>query len=224
MTSKLFLIVEDHSMMAQMIAKSLQKLEPESYCVIAENISQAKERLKLETPNLITVDLMFKERSGKNSGQEGLHFLDYILEEYPQLNILVYSTEPTLLKSTIKKAQSHLGSFAVLDKQQPPKDFLNKASMILDNPGLKLIPSELTQKSVNIDSLNLSEREIEILQLACQECLTDNLIGERLAISRRTVQNSMQRIREKLDILTDKSDNDMRLLMCNKAKEKGIIN
>lgn len=220
MSDHLFLIVEDHPTMAEMIAKSLKQLEPDAYCVTATNIKQAQERLKLEMPELITVDLTFKDKRGKNSGQPGLDFLLTLFQEYPYLDILVYSTEPSLLKPIIKTAQAHLGGFVVVDKQSPPKDFLNQARLLLDNKGIKLIPSELKQE---LDTVQMTERELQILELACQNCLTDSSIADSLLISRRAVQSSMKNIREKLKIISNKSEKDMRVLMCNKAKEERLI-
>ena len=221
MNAKLFLIVEDHPVMAEMICKSLKQLEPTAHCIIAENTGQAEERLKLETPDLITVDLMFKKIGGRNSGQPGLDFLEYIFEQYSQLNILVYSTEPSLLKPIIEQAPSHQGSFVVVDKQLPPKDFLKKARLLLDHQGIKLIPSYLTQKQ--LDSIKITDKERQILQLVCQDCLTDALIAKELKLSRKSIQNLMRKIRNKLNIFVDKSEQDLRILMCNKARDKTFI-
>jgi len=207
--------------MAEMIAKSLKQLEPTAYCIIAENPEQAKERLKLESIDLITVDLMFKTIGGTNSGKPGLDFLEYIFDYYTKLNILVYSTDPSLLKPIIEKAQFHQGSFVVADKQSPPQDFYHKARLLLEHQGIKLIPSYLTQKQSG--SIKITDKEIKILQLVCQDCLTDIRIAEELDVSRKTVQNSMSRIRSKLNIFTNRCDKALRILMCNKAKEKGLI-
>lgn len=222
MTTQLFLVVEDHPVMAEMICLSLKQLEPLAHCITAKNSNQAKERLKLEKPHLITVDLMFKDLGGKNSGQPGISLLKHIFQAHPQLNVLVYSTEPSLLQPIVKEAQSHQGSFVVVDKQLPPKDFSNKARMLLDNPGLKLIPSYLTKE---LESIKITDKEREVLELACRDCLTDDLIVEKLdkTVSKKTVQSRMRSVRQKLKISATKGENDIRMLMCNKAREQGLI-
>ena len=220
MTSPLFLVVEDHPVMAEMICKSLEKLEPEAHCITANNPDSAKERLELEKFTLVTVDLMYGQLGGKNSGQPGINLLKHIFQAYPQLNVLVYSTEPSLLQTIIKQAQSHQGSFVVADKQLPPKDFLNKVRMIIDTPGAKYIPDYITKK---ISSIKISDREKEVLVLACENCLPDTLISQKLNLGKKTVQNSMKSIRDKLMIYHNKSENDIRLLMCKKAREEGLI-
>lgn len=50
-----------------------------------------------------------------------------------------------------------------------------------------------------IESLNLSKRELEILQLMA-EGLTNNEIGERLFLSVNTIKTHLSRIFEKLDV------------------------
>lgn len=72
MTVKLFLVVEDHPDVAERNCLFLKKVDPEAHCVVAENPDRAKERLKLETPDLIVVDLMFKDIGGEHSGEWGL--------------------------------------------------------------------------------------------------------------------------------------------------------
>jgi DNA-binding NarL/FixJ family response regulator len=221
MTRKLFLIVEDHPAMAEMIGISLKQLEPLAHCIIAENPDQAKERLDLETPDLLTLDLMFKtigER--KNSSQPALNLLKHIFQTYPKLNILVYSTEPGLIAPVVKEAQSHQGGFVVVDKQLPPKDFTNKARVLFENQGIKLIPSDLTQE---LDGISLNHEQKKILELACKDCLTDQLIADKLNVSRKTVQNQMQYVRNQLNIFANRNERDLRMLMCYHCQEKGLI-
>lgn len=220
MTAKLFLVVEDHPDVAERNCLFLNKVEPLAHCVVAGNPEQAKERLKLETPELIVVDLMFKDIGGEHSGESGLDLLRHIFSEYSPLNILIYTTDPNLLQPIVKEAQAHQGGFIVADKSKRRSDFINKVRMLLDNPGLKLIPPYLTTES---DSIELTDNERKLLQLVCQDCLTDSLIAEELKVSRKTVQNSMQSLRTKLEIFTTRSENDLRLLMCHKAREKGLI-
>jgi response regulator of citrate/malate metabolism len=219
-SSKLFLVVEDQPELAERNCEFLKKVEAEAHCVIAENPDQAKERLKLETPDLIVLDLMFKDISGKHSGEWALDLLRYIFAEYPQLNILVYTSDPNLLQPLIKEAQSHQGGFVVADKQQLRKDFINKVSLIIENQGIKLIPASLTQE---LDSIKINERKIQILQLVCEEALTDEAIGKKLNISRESVQKCMREMRDVLGICDNKDEKNLRILMCNKARKKGLI-
>lgn len=225
MTAKLFLVVEDQPELAERNCIFLNKVEANAHCVIAENPDQARERLKLEKPDLIVVDLMFKDISGKHSGESGLNLLRHLFVEYPQLNILVYTTDPNLLQPIIKEAQSHNGSFVVADKTKRRKDFTDKVAILLNHQGIKLIPSDLTKE---LDSIKLTSEELQILGFICQDCLTNKLIVEKSkysdkAMSLKTVNNRTQSIRKKLRIFEDRNECDLRLLMCNKAREKGLI-
>lgn len=225
MTAKLFLVVEDQPELAERNCLFLNKVEPNARCVIAENPEQAKERLKLEKFALVVVDLMFKDISGKHSGEWGLNLLRYLFLEYPQLNILVYTTDPNLLQPIITEAQFHKGSFVIADKTQRRKDFISKVEMLLNHQGIKVIPNYLTKE---LDLIELTGEEKQILKLICQDCLTNKLIVEKLkdspnSISLRTVNHRTSSIRGKLKIFEEKDECDLRLLMCNKAREKGLI-
>jgi response regulator of citrate/malate metabolism len=67
-----FLILEDHPEVAQNNCLFLQKLIPTARCQIAHHHADALERIQLETPDLVVVDLLFGtftgEQSAKSSG------------------------------------------------------------------------------------------------------------------------------------------------------------
>lgn len=88
-----FLILEDHPEVAQNNCLFLQKIHPEAICVIAATPREALERLKLETPDLIIVDLLFSTLSGEQTAQASLELLQQIFQEYSLLNILIYTSE-----------------------------------------------------------------------------------------------------------------------------------
>ena len=168
---------------------------------------------------------MFKDISGKHSGRSGLNLLRYLFLKYPQLDILVYTTDPNLLQQIITEAQFHKGSFVIADKTQRRKDFTSKVKMLLNHQGIKVIPNYLTKE---LDSIELTNEELQILKLICQDCLTNKLIVKKLKdspneISLKTVNNRTQSIRGKLKIFEERNECDLRLLMCNKAREKGLI-
>jgi DNA-binding NarL/FixJ family response regulator len=69
----------------------------------------------------------------------------------------------------------------------------------------------------------LTEREIEVLNLLCKEALTDQAIADRIHTSKKTVQNCIQRLKEKLDIFGSEDEINARVAMCMTAVQKKII-
>jgi DNA-binding NarL/FixJ family response regulator len=112
----IFLILEDHPEVAQNNCLFLQKLNPEAICQIASTHIAALERLELETPDLVIVDLLFGTLTGEQSAQASLNFLQQIFQDYPKLNILIYTSEYSYLKSLIKSIGRHQGGFVVVTK------------------------------------------------------------------------------------------------------------
>ena len=224
MESKLFLIVEDHPQMAENIDRSLKLLEPSAHCTIASNPEQAKERLKLQKFALITVDLMYGKTVAKQSAQVGLDLITYIFENYPNLSILVHSSDPDALKPIIPQAYNHQGGFVVSDKQSTPKEFRTQAHLLIDNPTIKLIPAELNSQGLKKENtIDISEPEKEILNLLCNDCLTNSMMAKKLNKSPRAIQYLMENVRKKLGIYNNKSEYDLRMLTCKIAKDKGLL-
>ena len=210
-----FLIVEDHPEVAENNCRFLQKLEPSAICTIVENPEQAIERLTLEIPNLVVVDLQYGTITGINSAKPGLDFLAYIFEKYPNLNILVYTSDPSLLKSILKLINEHQGGFVVVNKIERRKSFIEGAKSALD--GEFKIPLKLRQ------DLIFSERELEVLALLCQECLTDKAIAEKMCLSLKTIQNYVQKIKFKLDI-DNSEEKSSRVALCMGVLKQKLIN
>jgi DNA-binding NarL/FixJ family response regulator len=88
----IFLVIEDHPEVAQNNCLFLEKLEPTAICTIASTHPEALERLALEPVTLAVVDLLVGTLTGDQSARNGIAFLQLILEQYPTLNILIYTS------------------------------------------------------------------------------------------------------------------------------------
>jgi DNA-binding NarL/FixJ family response regulator len=212
----LFLIVEDHPEVAENNCIFLKQLYPDAICTLAENPGQAKERLKLEIPDLIVVDLQYGLISGVNSPKEGLNFMEFLCLQHPNLNILVYTSEPNLLKSCLNLINKHHGGFAVVNKIERRKSFLEGIKIALN--GEFKIPRELR------DEVILDDKESEIIKYLCQENLTDKAITSKMNLSLKTVQNYIQRLKHKLNIEVDDKNYNSRVALCMEAVKRKLIN
>jgi DNA-binding NarL/FixJ family response regulator len=212
----LFLILEDHPEVAQNNCIFLQKFNPEAICQITHTHTAALERIKLETPNLVIVDLLFGTLTGVQSAQKSLDFLQQVFQNYPKLNILIYTSEYSYLKSLTKSISRHQGGFVVVSKLERRRAFLGGVKHALD--GKLEIPRELRY------DMDIDEREMQVLILLCQESLTDKAIAQRMNISLKTVQNCVQRLKAKLGIdYFDQDNTSTRVALCMEAVRRKLI-
>jgi hypothetical protein len=165
----LFLILEDHPEVAQNNCLFLQKLCPKAICRISYTPAEALERLRLETPDLIIVDLLFGTSTGEQSAQSSLELLQHIFLHHPILNILIYTSEFGYLKPLTKLIGRHQGGFVVVSKLERRNAYLDGLRHALD--GKLDIPRELRR------DIDLDERELQVLSLLCRESLTDKAIA-----------------------------------------------
>lgn len=214
--SPIFLIVEDHPEVAENNSFFLQKLDQNAVCIMVDRPEKALARLKLEMPSLAVIDLQFSTESGDQLAQPGLNLLQHIFANYPNLNILIYTSEYSYLNSLIKAIGNHQGGFVVVSKLQRRDAFIEGAKNALD--GELQLPRELRQ------NMDLNGRDIEFLELLCKESLTDKAIASRLNISLKTVQNYVQRLKIKLNIEHSESGEiSPRVELCMKALRRKLI-
>jgi|JFJP01.1.fsa_nt_gi DNA-binding NarL/FixJ family response regulator len=212
----LFLILEDHPEVAQNNCLFLQKLEPSALCTIVNNHADALERLKLETPDLVTVDLLFGTLTGAQYAIPSLRFLQQVFKDYPFLNILIYTSEYDYLKPLTSLMGRHQGGFVVVSKIERRKAFLDGARHALK--GRLEIPKELRK------CIELSDRELQILALLCKDSLTDKAIAQQMNLSLKTVQNCILRLKVKLDIdYYDENNTSTRVALCMQAIRRKLI-
>lgn len=213
----LFLILEDHPEIAQYNCDWLQTIAPNAECIQVFDPVEASQKLKFCSPDLAVVDLLFGKISGLQSARPGLDFLINVFSLYPDLNILIYSSDPGTLISLKEKINNHKGGFVVANKFERRPVFVEKAQSALR--GELGVPRELSRGIV------LSERELDVLSLMCNECLKDKVIAERLDYSKRTIQICIRNIRSKLGI--DFSENDelenSRIAICMRARDRGFL-
>ena len=216
MKKSVVLIVEDHPGQAQLNCELIERLLPEAYFVKAETPDQARERLKLETPDFIVVDLHFGEISGEKSSEPGLELLKEIFAKFPSLNILISSNDPDCLVRIKDEINNHEGGFVVSDKLEGARMFLNKAEMGLN--GAKLLPKEILR------GMPINNKEQKILKLLWHKCWKDKRIALEMGIGERTVQNHIRNMKDKLDICGRYGeDASERVALCREAVRLRLV-
>jgi len=187
-----FFILEDHPEIAENNCLYLQKINSQATCIVLSSPQQVWERLQLEFPSLFVIDLQIGNITGDQSARKSLELLEYIFEHHPFLNILVYCSEHSYLRSIKNAIAQHLGGFVIVSKMKRRKYFVEGVKRSLD--GQLVLPSDIRQ------DISFSTIETQILQLLCQEYLTDKAISQELNISVRKVQSHIQQLKLKLNI------------------------
>lgn len=212
----LFLVIEDHPEVNQNNCEFLRMIEPQCSCISLDTPEKGAEQLKQGIPDLVVVDLQFGTVWGEQSAKPGLELLKQLFTHYPTVNILVYTSEPNFLRQLIPQIGKHQGGFVVVNKMERRNAFLEGVRNALD--GQLKVHRELTKE------MQLTQQDVEILDLLCNYALTDQAIAQRMHVSLKTAQNYVQRLKAKLDIehLNDHNVNP-RIAVCMAAIGRKLI-
>ncbi|WP_287127969.1 DNA-binding response regulator [Candidatus Cyanaurora vandensis] len=215
MANLLFWVVEDHPEVAKNNREWLLKVDEQARCETIADPQRAQQRLETSQPDLLVADLLYGQTNGEQSAQPGLDLLRYIFKHQPQLNLLVYSSEPLLLSPLAEELSKHEGGLVAVNKMDRRSHFVEGAKTAL--AGQLKLPRELRSL------VKLTERERVILQLICQESLTDQAVAERIYTSKKTVQNCVQRLKEKLGIPLEEDSSNSRVALCMEAVRRKLM-
>lgn len=165
----------------------------------AEDGEDLVHQLTTQRPDLILLDL-------KMPKMDGLDALQHIKKQYPQIKVLIltmHDHEKFILHTL------ELGANGFLLKDAEPEEVHKAIHQTIEKGDyyndkiIEVMRKGLTQKKKKgkpsfSANESLSERELEVLQLTC-EGLTASEIGERLFITKRTVEGHRGKILEKIE-------------------------
>jgi CheY-like chemotaxis protein len=182
--NKTFWVIEDHEAIINDIRRTL--LQFQSNCEKVEYFlspESAIERLNNgENPDLIILDVLLNGSDGNQQFEMSKSFLTMILNDYPDINIMVYTCSSNLLYSLLDKIMDHRGGFVIANKRvDTNQSFINRIDDSLRR--IKLIPPMLEGLQRLILELNAQEdRELHLkmLKLMCQNCLRNTEIYSQL--------------------------------------------
>jgi DNA-binding NarL/FixJ family response regulator len=155
-----------------------------------------EESSESDFPDIVLVDIQMKP-------MDGFELVEILREKYPNLKIIILSSH---YKSNVLGHMIKLGVSAFIPKNAN-KELLVTAIESVNNSGVyftktdqELLAKYMSSRSkkVRFNSHDLlSKRENEILKLICLE-YTNQEIGSKLFISKRTVENHRHKILEKI--------------------------
>ena len=181
-------IVDDETLIVQLLEDYFRKVDSVQVVMKAYNGKEFIDQLQQteQRPDLVLLDLRMKE-------MDGIETTTYLREHYPEIKIIVMSSH---YMSSFMGYMLKTGVNAFIPKEISP-DFLTNVIHSVKQHGYyfseehvevmrtqiapKVPKPKLTQQEI------LSEREMEILKLICQQ-YTSQEIADKLFIARRTVE------------------------------------
>ncbi|MDP3645254.1 MAG: response regulator transcription factor [Bacteroidota bacterium] len=197
MTSKLLkrkvIIVDDHTLFRNGLRILLNNLE--NYHVIAEaaNGKQFLDMLEKNVPDLVLLDINMPV-------MDGIEAATFAHEKYPDLKIItlsMYGEEDYYYKMVNAGVKGFVLKNSDIKEVNAALDIVYEGGSYFSSELLQNLVNSLksSPKSKEFHS-ELSEREMEILILICQG-LSNQEIGDKLFISKRTVDKHRANILEK---------------------------
>lgn len=181
------LIVDDHPLMALATKELLMDIDGIGEIEIAINGNQGIEKAKLYRPDLIIMDYFLTDMTGTEAAQEILSF-------YPETKILYITgldINPLLPKMMQTKARG------AITKDADHTTIKYVIGCVLK--GLTVYPQIVERVASECDvNADLTQEEVNIMK-ALLRGTTYSQIADMIHMSRRTVDNYMKRIFEKLE-------------------------
>ncbi|NET58931.1 MAG: response regulator transcription factor [Symploca sp. SIO2E6] len=211
---KLF-VVDDHELMLGGTIGALRQQYPKAEILTAKTLQNALEQVARFQPDLAIIDVSIPETLGKIAKIEtGIKFLQTVMQQYPDLNLVVLSSYVKALVRIKDEIDEHQGGFTVVDKGLPSLEMLNRVDWSLKGfthtKDLRMLKGEIKPEW------------LEVLTLAFQEKLQDKAIAEHMHIATRTVLHYWTKIRDVLGVYPEEGKN-LRIQTEMRAREEGFI-
>ena len=188
------LIIEDQTMVRELLVWACQSLFGEDSIVQAGDAASGLEQCKEVKPNLVILDLELPDK-------DGLELVPDFRSICPGVKIIALSSHTD--EVTVHRViQSNIEGF--VDKNEQPMEMLKTAiNSVMDgrrylSPVVRGVWKKLVEESASFNKL-LSDREQEILSLIGRG-YTNAEISERVGLKVVTVQNHRCNIMSKLDL------------------------
>ncbi|KYG75935.1 MULTISPECIES: response regulator transcription factor [Roseivirga] len=208
-------IADDHKLFREGLRFLMDQMDDLEVVFEASNGKELLEQMENHEPDVLLLDLDMPE-------VDGLEALKQLRPKFPNLGIIILTMHSD---SKMVAYLMELGANSYLLKDTSPEEFRKAISSVIQEgfyfnkmvsqamlTGLK---GQSKKKPTLNDTETLTTREIEVLELICQE-YTAKEIAEKLFISHRTVEGHRKNLIEKLGV-----KNTAGLIV--KAIKEGII-
>ena len=171
-------------------------------------------KVQVHLPDLMIVDLSIPETSRTTAHVEhGLGLLKFLMQDYPNLNLMVQSSNVQALIRLMPEIDAHQGGFTIADKSLRVDAFLVRMEWAMQG---------LTHTKDLQTDLEVKPEWLELLRLAFDEGLQDKAIAQTMYTSSRKIRHYWSKIQDALKIYPEEGKN-LRALTQIRAREKGLI-
>jgi two-component system response regulator DegU len=190
------LVVDDHALFRKGSVMLVRSFDIAQQVLEAENGEVAVEVVKDQKIDLVLLDLDMPIMGGKDAARK-------ILKISPETLVIMVSMNEEL--ETISEL-IEIGVHSYILKDSEPDELQKAIQSVLNNEFYynQIVSKALHQKfkerptNAAVDS-HLTKREIEILELICQE-LTMKQIGDKLFLSEQTVHTHRKNLMKKVNV------------------------
>ena len=208
------LIVDDHRLLLNGTISLVSERFRDAQIFSAQTAQQAITEAALHSPDLAIADLSIPQESGKTAQIEhGLGLLKQLMQNYPQLNLMVQSSKIKASVRLIPEIDSHQGGFTIADKSETVETFLTRMEWAMQG---------LTHTKDLQSDLEVKPEWLEVLRLAFEEGLQDKAIAQSMYKSERMVRHYWSKIQDALGIYPEPGKN-VRALTQIRAREQGLL-
>lgn len=208
------LIVDDHRLLLNGTIELVSDRFPDAEISSAQTVREALAQVQAQRPDLAIVDLSIPDRVGTPARVDcGLGLIGQLMQAYPDLNLMVQSSNLKALVRLMPEIDNHQGGFTLADKSLAIETFLVRLEWAMQG---------LTHTKDLRTDLEVKPEWLEVLQLAFEEGLQDKAIAQTMYKSERMVRHYWSKIQDALEIYPEPGKN-MRALTQIRAREQGLI-
>ncbi|MDJ0795509.1 MAG: response regulator transcription factor [Calothrix sp. MO_167.B12] len=211
------LVVDDHESVLSGTVDVLQHTYADAEFVKALNAENALEAIKISQPDLVVMDLSIPQRIGMIARPEtGIQLLRTIMNEYPELNIVVQTAHVRTLVRVRPDIDAHKGGFTVADKSLTSQEMLTRVDWSLQG-----LTHTKDIKGI-YSGLEVKPEWLRVLTLAFDEGLQDKAIALQMCVSERMVRHYWSKLQDALHVYPEEGKN-IRIQTEMQAREEGLI-
>ncbi len=215
------LIIDDHPLMLSSIKSLVEVQFPTAQIITVTTADAAREKLKSADKELklVLADLSIPKTDQEPAKSEnGLELIREIMRLYPDLNLMIYSSNIKVLVQLKHQIDNHQGGFTIADKILETVEVQRRMQYAADG---------ITFTKEIRKGLELKPEWLSTLQLADQG-LQDKAISEKINTSERAVRHYWTKLQDVLEIYGKGDINgddkmNLRVLTLKKAREAGLI-
>ncbi len=201
--------------------KVLRSQYPQAEIIAATNTIDFLNQFSIHQTDLVVMDISIAEKPGAIPLiSTGMQLLKNIMQNYPQLNIVIQSAYIKTLVRIKPEIDAHCGGFTVADKSVECGKLLNIIKWALQGlTHTKDIP-HINQAS------QVKPEWLRLLDLAFREGFQDRAIAKHICVSERMVRHYWGGLQDALNIDCDELKNqgkNLRIITQIRAREVGLI-